>query len=60
MSDALVSKGYEILSAESDQIPSNYVTLENEDDIRHMQLLLEHLEDNDDVLEVYHNWENAE
>lgn len=58
--DALVSKGYEILSAESDQIPSNYVTLENEDDIRHMQLLLEHLEDNDDVLEVYHNWENAE
>ena len=38
-------------------IPQNYVTLENEDDIKHMQLLLDNLEDNDDVSEVYHNWE---
>ena len=58
--DALTEKGYEIVSADTDKIPSNYVTLENEDDIKHMGLLLEHLEDNDDVLEVYHNWENAD
>ena len=25
-----------------------------------MNLLLEHLEDNDDVQNVYHNWENAD
>jgi transcriptional/translational regulatory protein YebC/TACO1 len=36
------------------------VTLETEDDIKHMALLLEHLEDNDDVIDVYHNWENEQ
>jgi transcriptional/translational regulatory protein YebC/TACO1 len=25
-----------------------------------MNLLLEHLEDDDDVAEVYHNWENCD
>jgi transcriptional/translational regulatory protein YebC/TACO1 len=25
-----------------------------------MNLLIEHLEDNDDVTEVYHNWENCD
>jgi YebC/PmpR family DNA-binding regulatory protein len=57
--DALKAAGYEIESAEKDKIPSTYVTLENEDDIRHMNLLLENLENYDDVLEVYHNWENC-
>ncbi len=55
--EALEAVGYTILSAESDRIPSTYVTLENEEDIRHMQLLLDNLEDNDDVSEVYHNWD---
>ncbi|MBE6559478.1 MAG: YebC/PmpR family DNA-binding transcriptional regulator [Ruminococcaceae bacterium] len=55
--DALVEQGYEIESAEKDKIPNTYVTLESEDDIKNMTLLLEHLEDSDDVSEVYHNWE---
>ena len=55
--DALEAAGYAIVSAETDKIPSNYVTLDNEDDIKHMQLLLDNLEDNDDVSEVYHNWD---
>ncbi|MBQ8510047.1 MAG: YebC/PmpR family DNA-binding transcriptional regulator [Clostridia bacterium] len=55
---ALVDKGYAIASAETDKVPSSYVSLDNEDDIKHMSLLLENLEDNDDVIEVYHNWEN--
>ena len=55
--EALEAAGYAIVSAETDKIPSNYVTLENEDDIKHMQLLLDNLEDNDDISEVYHNWE---
>ncbi len=56
--DALVALGYKIESAEPDMVPSTYVTLENEDDIKHMTLLLENLEENDDVQNVYHNWEN--
>ena len=38
-------------------MPANYTTLEDEDAIRKMNLLLEHLEDNDDVQNVYHNWD---
>lgn len=56
--DALVAQGYTIESAERDRIPNTYVSLENEDDIKNMTLLLEHLDDCDDVSEVYHNWEN--
>ena len=58
--EGLTSKGYKVVSAEVDQIPSTYTTLEDEDQIKKMGLLLEHLEDNDDVQNVYHNWENAE
>ena len=58
--DALEAAGYTIESAEEDKIPSTYVTLDNEDDIKHMNLLLENLEDNDDVMNVYHNWENCD
>lgn len=55
--DALEAAGYTVLSAEEDKVPSNYITLEGEDDFKHMQLLLDALEDNDDVSDVYHNWE---
>ena len=58
--DALESAGYTIESAEKDKIPSNYVTLESEDDIKNMNLLIEHLEDSDDVQNIYHNWENCD
>lgn len=58
--DALEGAGYKIESAEKDKIPTTYVTLESEDDIKNMNLMLEHLEDSDDVSEIYHNWENAD
>ena len=56
--EALEAKGYKIASADLDKIPSSYIALSDEDDIKHMTQLLENLEDNDDVIEVYHNWEN--
>ena len=58
--DALAVKGYKIESAEEDKIPNTYVTLESEDDIKNMTQLIEHLEDSDDVQEIYHNWENCD
>ena len=58
--ETLEAAGYPILSAEQDKIPSNYVTLDNEEDIKFMSLLIEHLEDDDDVMNVYHNWENCD
>lgn len=41
--DALEAAGYTVLSAEEDKVPSNYITLDGEDDIKHMQLLLDAL-----------------
>ena len=58
--EALEAAGYAIASAEKDKIPSNYVSLDNEEDIKFMDLLIEHLEDDDDVMNVYHNWENCD
>lgn len=58
--EALEAEGYTVASAEKDKIPSNYVTLESEDDIKFMGLLIEKLEDDDDVMNVYHNWENCD
>ena len=46
------------LEAEVTKLPSTYVTLSTDDDIKYMNLLLEYLDDDDDVTDVYHNWEN--
>lgn len=58
--EAIVAAGYTVASAELDKIPSSYVTLESDDDIKNMNLLIEHLEDNDDVQDIFHNWENCD
>ena len=58
--DALEARGYSFVSAGVEYIPTTYVTLTNEDDIKKMTRLLEMLEDNDDVQEVWHNWEGEE
>ncbi len=56
--EALEAKGYAIASADNDKIPSSYITLTGEDDLKNMSKLLDALDDNEDVIEVYHNWEN--
>lgn len=60
VSQTLKDKGYTVESAEKDKIPSNYVTLDNEDDLKKMRLLIEYLEEHDDVQEIYHNWESPD
>ena len=56
----LKAAGYEILSADKTKQASTSVTLESEDDIKFMNLLIEKLEEDDDVMDVYHNWENCD
>jgi YebC/PmpR family DNA-binding regulatory protein len=58
--EALEAKGYKLTSAEQTKLPNTYVELTTDDDIKHMSLLLEYLDDNDDVINVYHNWENEQ
>ncbi len=55
--EALETAEYKILDANVEMVPQNYITLTAEDDLKNMQKLLDALEDNDDVQNVYHNWE---
>ena len=57
---ALEEAGYSFLSAEVTRIPDNEVTLTDEKDIKFMGLLLDNLEEDDDVQNVYHNASNEE
>ncbi len=57
--NALAAMGYTVLSAEPAKVPATYTALTDEDHIKKMTLLLETLEDNDDVQNVWHNWEEA-
>lgn len=57
--DALAEK-YTILSAEVEKVPSTYVRLDDPEIAKKMQLMLDHMEDNDDVQQVFHNWENQD
>lgn len=61
VADALTAAGYKLLSAQVEMLPQNgYIKLTNEDDIKNMQKMLDMFEDNDDVQNVWHNWEDAE
>ena len=54
---ALEGKGYTFASAEIEMVPQNYITMTSEDDVRSMTKLLDMLEDNEDVQNVWHNWQ---
>ena len=56
----LTAKGYEFVSAEVEMVPDTYTEITDEEAIVKMQKLLDALEDNDDVQNVWHNWENAD
>lgn len=54
--EALENNGLTFVEAEIQMVPSTYVTLD-ENGVRRMELLLEKLDELDDVIEVFHNWE---
>ena len=57
---ALEEKGYAFVSAAIEMVPQNYIKLTGEDDIKNMTKMIDLLEDNDDVQNVYHNWEQED
>lgn len=57
VSEALTAKGYTLASAENEMVPSTYTKVEGEENIKFMNRLLEMLDDNEDVQNVWHNWE---
>lgn len=55
-----LEKKYEFVSAEVEMVPNSYVKIEDEGAAARMQHLLDILEDNDDVQNVWHNWDNSD
>ncbi len=56
VTEELGKNNIEFLEAGVQMVPSTYVSL-NENDSEKMQRLIDNLEDLDDVIEVFHNWE---
>ena len=57
---ALEEKGYEILSDDLAMVPMTTTRLTDPDQLKQMGKLLDSLEDNDDVQNVWHSLENEE
>ncbi|MBO8463200.1 MAG: YebC/PmpR family DNA-binding transcriptional regulator [Firmicutes bacterium] len=55
--EALEGQNIPMVSAEVTMIPQNYVSLTDENDIKNLQKTLDLLEEDDDVQNVYHNWD---
>lgn len=58
--DDLTAKGYTFASAEVEMVPSTYTKIDDPDVQIKMQKLLDMLEYNDDVQNVWHNWDMPE
>lgn len=57
---ALEEAGVKTASAEITMIPQNYVKLTDENQIKQIRRILDLLDEDDDVQNVYHNWEEPE
>lgn len=57
---ALEELGYSFVSAEVEYVPTTCTAIEDPEQAQKMQKLIDMLEENDDVQEVYHNWDMPE
>lgn len=58
VNENLSNKNYNVVSSGVEMIPDTYTTISDEETANKMQKLLDILEDNDDVQNVWHNWES--
>jgi len=55
--EAVEGGGFPILSAEITMLPKLTAKLDDPEDVKKMNKILDLLEEDDDVQDVYHNWE---
>ena len=58
--DDLEAKGYTFVTAEVQMVPDVLTAIEDPDAIKNMEKLLDMLDDNDDVQDVWHNWDRPD
>lgn len=56
--EALEKKQYKFADTSHGPVPVTWVKIEDEDTVGLMEKLLEKMEENDDIQEIFHNWEN--
>ena len=56
--DAIIGMGYKIDTADLAKVPSTYVDLTSDEDVENMEKMLDKFNEDDDVIAVYHNWNN--
>ena len=54
---SLEKEGIEMANAEITVLPQTYVTLTKDEDLNNIGRILSLLEEDDDVQEVFHNWD---
>ena len=57
VADAMAAKKYTFVSAQIEMVPQNYQKLENEEQVKLMEKLIDIMEEDDDVQNIWHNWE---
>lgn len=58
VAEALEKMGYRYLSAEAEKVPQNYVELTDEEQLTKFRKMLDVMEENEDIQNVWHNLEN--
>ena len=52
-----LSVDYEIASSELGPVPDNTMNISDAETVTQLEKLIDALEDNDDVQDIYHNWD---
>ena len=60
VSEALSDKGYAFLSAEATYVPATTTVIDDPELVVKMEKLIDMLDENDDVQNVWHNWEEKD
>ena len=58
--DDLEAKGYVFVAAEVQMVPDVLTAIDDPDAVKNMEKLLDMLDDNDDVQDVWHNWDRPD
>ena len=53
----MTAKNYTFASAQIEMVPQNYQKLDNEEHVKLMEKLIDIMEDDDDVQNIWHNWD---
>jgi len=55
--EALEKKNYKFVDSSQGPVPVTWIKIEDEETVQQLEKMLEKMDENDDIQEVFHNWE---